>query len=147
MVSENNELNFDPSALANAQSMGDFSDPFGDIFLSGGVETPKGMMREILSGGDTKADRYPRLRTTPKDRSDWIDMAYEDSWLSNRGVADEEELIEMEQLLTISEFGEARHELVQMYTRIMSPFMGPGSWQKSARNFVKRREQGEQQQG
>ena len=137
----------DPALIAGMQSATDFSDPFGDIFMAGGQETPKGMMRVMLDGGETPQERYPRIRTTPKDRSDWIDMAYEDNWITNRGRPNEDELLEMEQLLTISEYGEARHELVQMYTRIMTPFMGPASWQKSAQRFMRRREKDQPVQG
>ena len=151
MTQENMEptggMSFDPATLSQMQNNADFSDPFGDVFMATGTQTPPGLMRVMLDGGETPQERYPRIRTTPKDRSDWIDMEYEALWVENRGRPDESELMEMEQLLTISEYGEARHELVQMYTKIMTPFNGPASWQKSAANFMRRRQKEQPVQG
>ena len=124
----------DPSALDGLT----FNDPFADVFFGGNMETPKGMMREMLGAGDKREDMYTRIRSTPRDRQEWVDMDFEDMWVYSQGKPDEEMLRTEEMLLTISDYGEARHEIVEMYTRIMSPFQGPGSWQKGAKNRMLR---------
>ena len=116
-----------------------FADPFGDIFKPSEQLTPNGLIREMLSGGETPEERYPRLRITPMHRQDVCDLAYEDEFIKNRGRPDTEKLLEMEQLMGIAEYGEARHEAVQMYTRIMTPFPGPASWQKAAQRAFRKK--------
>ncbi len=126
---------FDP--VQYAQSEG-FSDPMGDIFLAGQQEQHKGLIREMLSPGDTDEDRYVRLRSDPKDISDFVDFAYEEDFVQNRGRPDSAKLATMEQLMQVGLYGEARHEAVQMYTRIMTTFNGPGKWQAAARKAMNR---------
>lgn len=36
-----------------------FNDPFADVFYGGNMETPKGMMREMLGAGDNKRTCIP----------------------------------------------------------------------------------------
>ena len=116
-----------------------FNDPFADVFYGGNMETPKGMMREMLGAGDNKEDMYTRIRSTPRDRQEWVDMDFEDMWVYSQGKPNEEMLRTEEMLLTISDYGEARHEIVEMYTRIMAPFQGPASWTKRAQQRMLRK--------
>jgi len=141
MVQENNNgyQGIDAEMLQQMAGGEGFADPFGDIFNASEQMTPKGLIREMLSGGETPEERYPRLRITPKDRQDFCDLAYEDEFIKNRGRPDTEKLLEMEQLMGIAEYGEARHEAVQMYTRIMTPFPGPASWQKAAQRAFRKK--------
>lgn len=140
MTTENDGYQgIDPNMLQQMAGGEGFADPFGDIFNASEQPQRIGLIREILSGGETPEDRYVRLRITPKDRQDYCDLAYEDEFVMNRGRPDAEKLTEMEQLMGIAEYGEARHEAVQMYTRIMTPFAGPASWQKAAQNAFRRK--------
>tara|TARA_R100000808_G_scaffold12437_1_gene30963 strand:+ start:9079 stop:9516 length:438 start_codon:yes stop_codon:yes gene_type:complete len=129
---------FDP--VQYAQSEG-FPDPMGDIFLAGQQEQHKGLIREMLSPGDTEEERYVRLRTDPKDISDYVDFAYEEEFIKNRGRPDQEKLATMEQLMQVGLYGEARHEAIMMYTRIMTAFPGPGKWMARAKQTLGRRSQ------
>lgn len=134
---------FDQSAIDGLQ----FNDPFADVFFGGQMETPKGMMREMLGSGESKEDMYTRIRSTPRDRQEWVDMDFEDMWVYSQGKPNEEMLRNEEMLLTISDYGEARHEIVEMYTRIMAPFQGPASWTKRAQTRMLKKPKGQEQEG
>ena len=142
MVNENND-EIEPGSMNQFVGGDGVADPMGDILMMGGGETPKGYIREMLSPGDTEEDRYIRLRSEPKDISDWCDMAYEDDFVTNRGRPDESKLMAMEQLLQVGLYGEGRHEAVMMYTRIMTQFTGPGKWQAAASRALGRRNRNE----
>lgn len=151
MVTENTSNNgfeggIDPGMLQQMSGAEGFPDPMGDMFMMGQGEQHRGLIREMLSAGDTDDERMVRLRPETKDVADWLDFEYEESFVQNRGRPDTQQLMKAEQLLGISLYGEARHEAVQMFTRIMTQFTGPGKWQLAAqRAFTRKPRQGPEQ--
>ena len=121
-------------------------DPWSDVFAMGGGQPPLSVMREVWSTGDTEEDLLARIRATPEDSKSWIEMEHEEMWLESEGQPDEAHLQRMDKILTISRFGESRHELVDMYTHTRMPFQ-PQQWAKKAHNVMMKQAKQDPQSG
>ncbi len=119
--------------------------PFETVFYADQPQVPLGLMREMFKPGDSLEDLMLRSRASQKEAMDFAEMFYEEAWIESEGNPDEETLLRTDIDFGIARDGQSRHEVLQMYTRMLTDFI-PQQMQMKAHRFAMRRTKDEQPQ-
>ena len=112
-------MTMDTQSENNLEQPDGITDP-SDIF-SMNHQQREGLMRVMLGAGETIEESSAKTRLSPEDILQLLSMYRENEWVRAKGEIDEGDIMHLELILKMSEHGASRHEVVQMYTKIMSP--------------------------